>query len=85
VLVLTGVTADVGESQVELPIAYEGPETVLRMDHRFVLDFLKVLDPEKSFRLYVVDADSAALFETDDGYSYVVMPLARDRMARSTE
>ena len=78
-LVLCGLTADVGESRVELPIPYEGPETILCLDHRFVTDFLKVLDPEKVFTLNIVDSDSAALFETDDGYGYVVMPLARDR------
>ncbi len=78
-LVLTGVTADVGESRVELPIAYDGDELVLCLDHRYVTDFLKVLESEKTFTLDIVDSDSAALYETDDGYSYVVMPLARDR------
>jgi DNA polymerase-3 subunit beta len=52
------------------------------LDHRFVTDFLRVLDPEKSFSLNIVDSDSAALFETDDGYGYVVMPLAREHNMR---
>jgi DNA polymerase-3 subunit beta len=82
-LVLSGLTADVGESRVELPIAYEGDEIVLCLDHRFITDFLKVLDPEKMFSLNIVDSDSAALCETDDGYGYVVMPLARDRGVRA--
>ena len=81
-LVLSGVTADVGESRVELPIAYDGDEIVLCLDNRFVTDFLRVLDPDKTFTLNIVDADSAALCETEDGYGYVVMPLARDRGAR---
>ena len=81
-LVLSGLTADVGESRVELPIAYDGAEIVLCLDHRFVTDFLRVLDPEKTFTLNIVDADNAALCETDDGYGYVVMPLARDRGVR---
>ena len=74
---LCGLTADVGESRIEMPIPYEGSEIVLRMDHRYVSDFLKVLDAEKSFTLNIVDSDSAALCLTDDGYGYVVMPLAR--------
>ncbi|MCA9213189.1 MAG: DNA polymerase III subunit beta [Planctomycetales bacterium] len=78
-LVLSGTTADVGESQVELPISYDGDEIVLCMDHRYVSDFLRVLDPEKSFVMNIVDGDSAALFQTDDGYGYVVMPLAREK------
>ena len=48
-LVLCGLTADVGESRIEMPIPYEGSEIVLRMDHRYVSDFLKVLDAEKKF------------------------------------
>ena len=41
-------------------------------------DFLKVLDPEKTFTLELKDAESAAVCTTDDGYGYVIMPLARD-------
>jgi DNA polymerase-3 subunit beta len=48
------------------------------MDNRYVSDFLRVLDPQKSVTVDVVDSESAALFTTDDGYSYVVMPMARD-------
>ena len=42
-------------------------------------DFLKVLDPDKTFNLEIEDAESAALCTTEDGYGYVIMPLARDR------
>jgi DNA polymerase-3 subunit beta len=83
-LVLRGLTAEVGESQVELPIAYDGQDITLRLDHRFVTEFLRVLDPEKTFTLNVADTDSAALCETDDGYGYVVMPVSRERAVRVT-
>ncbi len=77
-LTLSGQTAEVGQSRVEVPIAYDGQEIAISLDHRFVAEFLKVLDPEKSFTLDVQDGDAAALFTTDDGYGYVVMPLARE-------
>lgn len=77
-LTLSGQTAEVGQSRVELPIAYEGSDISISLDHRFVGDFLKVLDPEKTFTIDVKDAETAALFTTDDGYGYVVMPLSRD-------
>ena len=51
----------------------------ITLDPRFVSDFLKVLEPEKSFTLDLQDGDSAAVCTTDDGYGYVIMPLARDR------
>lgn len=77
-LVLSGSTAEIGQSRVEVPIAYDGKEITITLDHRFVADFLKVLDPEKSISIDIESGDSAALFTTDDGYGYVVMPLARD-------
>ena len=42
-----------------------------------VLNF--TLDQEKLITFEIENADSAALLTTDDGYGYVVMPLARDR------
>ncbi|MBC8353500.1 MAG: DNA polymerase III subunit beta [Planctomycetes bacterium] len=77
-LVLAGSTAEVGQSRVELPIAYDGDAITVTMDHRFVADFLKVLDNEKPITIDILDGESAALFTTDDGYGYVVMPLARE-------
>ena len=82
-LVLSGNTAEVGQSRVELPIPYDGDDIVLSLDHRFVADFLKVLGTDKKFKVNVSDSDSAALCTTEDGYSYVLMPLARDRAAKS--
>jgi DNA polymerase-3 subunit beta len=78
-LVLAGLTAEVGSSRVEFPIPYEGAPIVVTLDHRFVADFLKVLESEKVFTVEIENAESAALFTTDDGYGYVVMPLSRDR------
>lgn len=78
-LVLTGQTAEVGQSRIELPIAYDGQLISITLDPRFVSDFLKVLEPEKAFTLDLQDSDAAAVCTTDDGYGYVIMPLARDR------
>lgn len=78
-LVLAGQTAEVGQSRIELPIAYDAKPLSITLDPRFVIDFLKVLDPEKTFTLDLQDGDAAAVCTTDDGYGYVIMPLARDR------
>jgi DNA polymerase-3 subunit beta len=78
-LVLSGSTAEVGQSRVEMPVGYAGPPLTASLDHRFVADFLKVLDAEKTFTFDMESTDSAAVLTTDDGYGYVVMPLARDR------
>jgi DNA polymerase III subunit beta len=77
--ILAGRAAERGQSHVELPIAYDEQPVSIVLDPRFVGDFLKVLNPEKTFTLEMKDADSAAVCLTDDGYGYVIMPLSRDR------
>ncbi|TWU61070.1 MULTISPECIES: DNA polymerase III subunit beta [Crateriforma] len=78
-LKLEASTADIGESQVELPIAYDGEPITLTMDHRYVADFCKVLDSETAFIFEIESGNAPALLSTDDGYGYVIMPMARDR------
>jgi DNA polymerase-3 subunit beta len=78
-LLLAGSAAEVGQSRVELPIEYGGAPVSIMLDPRFVADFLRVLDPDKNITFELADAESAAVCTTDDGYGYVIMPLARDR------
>ncbi|MEC8433812.1 MAG: DNA polymerase III subunit beta, partial [Planctomycetota bacterium] len=78
-LKLEASTAEIGESHIDLPIAYDGEPIVLTMDHRYVADFCKVLDNETNFILEIESGASPALLTTDDGYGYVIMPMARDR------
>jgi DNA polymerase-3 subunit beta len=49
------------------------------LDPKYMADFLKVLDDDKTFSLEVKDGKSAAVCLTDDGYGYLIMPMARDR------
>jgi DNA polymerase-3 subunit beta len=77
-MTLKSSVAEVGQSTVELPIAYEGEELTITFDPRYVADFLKVLDPAQTITLGLQDSESAAVFTTDDGYTYVVMPLSKD-------
>ncbi|HUU58459.1 MAG TPA: DNA polymerase III subunit beta [Phycisphaerae bacterium] len=77
-VVLAAHGAELGESHVELPVAYEGPELSINLDPRYVSDFLRVLDPDQTFTLELKDGESAVVCFTDDGYGYVIMPLARD-------
>jgi DNA polymerase-3 subunit beta len=79
-LTLAGATAESGQSHVEMPVAYTGPQIVVALDHRFVLEFLKVLSPEATVSLEVENGETAVVFHADDSaYGYVVMPLSRDR------
>jgi len=77
-IVLAGHGAEMGESHVELPIAYEGPEVCVKLDPRFMSEFLKVLELEQTFTLHLRDSESAIVCSTDDGYAYLIMPLSRE-------
>ena len=78
-LTLQSQAADVGESRIELPISYDGDDVRITFDPRYVAEFLRVLDAETQVRLRMTDGESAAVFETGDNYTYVVMPLSKDR------
>jgi DNA polymerase-3 subunit beta len=77
-LVLAAHGAEAGESHVEMPIPYEGPEIAVKLDPRFLSDFLRVLDPEQTFTLHLRDSETAVVGSTDDGYGYVIMPLSQE-------
>ena len=50
----------------------------ITFDPRFIAEFLRVLEPEKQVRLELIDSESAAVFRTDEAYTYVIMPLSRE-------
>ncbi|MEL7264200.1 MAG: DNA polymerase III subunit beta [Planctomycetota bacterium] len=70
-------TAEIGESSVDLPINYSGESVTLTMDHRYVSDFCKVLDAEGAMVMEIDGAAAPVLLSTEDGYSYVIMPMSR--------
>ena len=79
VLRLTSVATDIGQSKIETPISYDGTPITITFDPRYIADFLRILDASTSVKLQLTDGESAAVLRTDDGYTYVIMPLARDR------
>ncbi len=68
------VGEEVGQSNIEIPIVFEGEKTSLRLDSRFLTEFLHIISQEDTLAFYF-QPDKPALFETTDDYSYVVMPL----------
>jgi len=75
---LSGRTAEWGESRIELPIDHAGTTVKIKLDPRFVSDYLRVLDAGTTVTVELTDAQSACVCRTDDGYGYVIMPLAAD-------
>ena len=82
-VVLAAHGAEYGESHVELPIAYDGAG-----DGHYARSPLpqrfppRASIPKQTITLELRDAESAAVCSTDDGYAYVIMPLARPTAVR---
>jgi len=77
-LTLVGHGAEMGESRVELPIGYDGTLLTVKLDPRYMIEFLQALDPAGTVTTHVRDAQSAMVCDTADNYSYVIMPLFRE-------
>lgn len=73
-LTLNAQGAEIGESLVELPIAYEENDIEIKLDPGFVSDFLRVLQPEMTLQLHIQE-ESPMVCTTEDGFVYVLMPI----------
>ena len=76
-MTLAGHGAERGESSINLPVAYEGEEIVIRLSPKYLVEFLSVLDSDKTITVQLKDSSTALVCKTDDGYNYVIMPLAQ--------
>jgi DNA polymerase-3 subunit beta len=78
-LTLESRSPDHGHSEVRLPISYDKEPVNLTFDVELFADMLRVLEPEQELTLEVTDARRASMVKTNDGYTYVIMPLTRER------
>ncbi len=64
-----------------MPVDYDGDEVEIRIDPKYIKEFLKVVEKdgkEVPVRFGITDAESPALLTTEDGSQYVVMPLSME-------
>ncbi len=73
-LELEAMGNEVGQSRIELPIAYDDEEVIVKLEPKYVTEFLRILPAEEAIVLYF-QANVPVFFKTSDNYSYVVMPL----------
>ena len=74
-LELSGTGAEVGEASAEIPVSYSGDKITVRLDPKFVTEFLRVFEAEKSITTYL-KLEEPVYWKTDDGYEYIVMPIS---------
>jgi DNA polymerase-3 subunit beta len=78
-LVISGQSAEYGESTVKCPLVAAGSTSGTKLDPRFVVDFLRSIpgDEEPQVDVYATDRESRVLLRCGP-YTGVVMPLAKD-------
>ena len=50
----------------------------MKLNVDFIVKFLGALDSESVVKMNFVDSRTGVLFETNDGYRYLVMPMQLD-------
>lgn len=77
-LTLSSTGQDVGKSKIGLPVSFDGDKLNMSLDPKYVGEFLRVLEEIDPVEIRLVDENSAVLFQVDDSYTYIVMPMAKD-------
>ena len=72
-LVISKSTPDVGESQEEISIGYQGKEMAVGFNPNYIIDVLKNLH-EETIGLEVTDSEKPGVIRTD-GYIYIISPM----------
>lgn len=71
--------AEIGESNIEFACEYSGQPVKVTLDHRYLADFLRVVPIESTAKLHLEAANRPVMLTTEDGYTYVIMPITRDQ------
>lgn len=75
-LTLSSRSPDVGEAKVELEVAYTEAAEKLGFNPDYLLDALKVMDPQRNVRFEVTSARAPAKLSDGAEYVYVVSPVS---------
>jgi DNA polymerase-3 subunit beta len=78
-LTLRAQGVESGQSRVELPIDYDGKGLEISFDPKFVIDMLRVLEPDTPLTLDMNGNADPAVFRNEPNYLYVIVPLVETK------
>lgn len=79
-MVASAQSSSFGKSNVSMPVAYVGGEVRVKLDYRYLRDFLGVQDPSDSVRMQVNSSTESVLLTSEQaGHRNVIMPMALER------
>ncbi len=84
-LTLRAQGAKSGKSRVEMPLDYDGKAMEISFDPKFLLDMLRIVEPDTVLTLEMGDKASPAVFHSEPRYTYVVVPLVATQASSEAE
>ncbi|MCS7237508.1 MAG: DNA polymerase III subunit beta [Thermoguttaceae bacterium] len=77
-LILSARGHGTGEGRIEIALDYEGPEARVRLNPKYLTDFLGTLESDQTLQVEFRGPKSPVVFTTGDGYTYILMPMAME-------
>jgi DNA polymerase-3 subunit beta len=81
-LTLQARGAESGRSKVEMPIDFDGKPIEISFDPKFLVDMLRVLEPDTQLMFEITDSSTPGVFRLEPNYLYVVVPLVSASAAK---
>jgi len=81
-LTLQARGAESGRSKIEMPVSHEGKTIEISFDPKFLVDMLRVLEPDTELSFEITDSSTPAVFRQEPNYLYVVVPLVATGAAK---
>jgi DNA polymerase-3 subunit beta len=77
-LTLQGQGKERGNTKIEIPLSFDDAPKKVKIDPKFMTDFLRVLDSKNKVSIYLPpEAGEPIKITADDGgYVYIVMPMS---------
>ncbi len=73
---MSSQAASIGNSKIKLPIDYDGPEVPIRLDPKYIADFLKAVDAGTAINIGLNGSEGKVMFTCGD-YQYVMSSMER--------
>ena len=75
VLEVTSFTPEVGDSQEELNIEYQGDPLEIAFNPQYVIDVLKAAEEEEEVLMELLDSNSPGVIRIDESFTCIIMPM----------
>lgn len=77
-LVVESETADLGQSRIEVPLAYDGDPVTVKLNHKYIGEFCQTVPADSAVEIRFKAGTTPVELSVGDEYLQVIMPMARE-------